>query len=289
MLVSIIVPVWNDESRILECINALQKQSLARQKYEILVVDNGSTDSTYDILKNVSGIELLQETKPGSYAARNLGIKHAKGKFLAFTDSDCIANSNWLIELLNIALEKENLGLVAGKVRFFEPQGEQIESCAMDFETLFSMDQEANAKCGRAITANWLFSKALAEHYGGFDDDLKSGGDYALSSKISSSGLDVYFAPKAIVLHPARNRVQLIQKRRRVVGGNWDKHQSRFVFFQLIVSASKVSAKRILQIVLQSKLPMSRKNRLSALVLHLWFVSISEISRLSLGKSAERS
>jgi glycosyltransferase involved in cell wall biosynthesis len=89
-LLSVIVPVWNDESRIGQCIDALKRQSLDSALFEIIVVDNGSTDSTATVVSRYTNVVLLYEPQPGSYAARNTGLRHARGEYVAFTDSDCV-------------------------------------------------------------------------------------------------------------------------------------------------------------------------------------------------------
>ena len=119
ILISVIIPVWNDKDKICKCIQALESQSLSRASYEIIAVDNGSTDGTYEYLESKNTIRLAQEKQPGSYAARNKGINLAKGKFLAFTDSDCIPSFNWLEELVKTIESDQTIGIVAGHVEFF--------------------------------------------------------------------------------------------------------------------------------------------------------------------------
>lgn len=96
--VSVIVPVWNDERRVVKCINALKNQQFVPEAYEIIIIDNGSTDRTFEEIQRIEGITVLQELQPGSYAARNKGLSAAKGHYVAFTDSDCIQiKTGWLL------------------------------------------------------------------------------------------------------------------------------------------------------------------------------------------------
>lgn len=96
MKFSIIVPVFNTAEYLPRCIAALEGLDYPRDEYEILFVDNGSTDRSRGILLAVPRIRVLSEPKQGSYAARNAAVREARGAVLAFTDSDCAPHSGWL-------------------------------------------------------------------------------------------------------------------------------------------------------------------------------------------------
>jgi len=91
--ISVIVPALNAEKAIKECILSLLNQNYPKNKYEIIFVDNNSTDNTYNILKKFrKRIKILKELEEGSYRARNKGLRSARGSIIAFTDSDCIVD-----------------------------------------------------------------------------------------------------------------------------------------------------------------------------------------------------
>ena len=96
LTISIIVPFYNAEDHIKDCAESLLSQKYPTNDYEIIFVDNNSTDSSIDIVKSYPQIKLLSESKQGSYAARNRGIKEANGQIFAFTDPDCVASPDWL-------------------------------------------------------------------------------------------------------------------------------------------------------------------------------------------------
>src|SRR3546814_9394764 len=95
-VVSVIVPVWNSATHLQACIDSLLRQTLARDEYEVILVDNGSLDESLAIAQSCKGVRLFVEKRPGSYAARNLGISAARGEYVAFMDSDCVADPGWL-------------------------------------------------------------------------------------------------------------------------------------------------------------------------------------------------
>jgi len=94
--VSVIVPVHNSAPYLERCIAALRALDYPRESYEILLVDNNSTDGSRAIMDAAAGIRVLSEPKRGSYSARNRGIGEARGSILAFTDSDCYPGRGWL-------------------------------------------------------------------------------------------------------------------------------------------------------------------------------------------------
>jgi len=95
-LISVIIPTHNSELTIERCLNSLISQTFSREKFEIIIVDDGSKDNTITIAKRV-GADLVLEIDqcfPGK--ARNVGASKAKGNPLAFIDSDCEAEHDWL-------------------------------------------------------------------------------------------------------------------------------------------------------------------------------------------------
>ena len=103
--VSIIVPAFNSDVTIERCLSALQKQTYPQDRYEIIVVDDASTDNTTEIASKV-GVIVVDEGKLGKSGVRNLGAQRATGEIILFTDSDCEPISNW-IELM-VAPFKDN-------------------------------------------------------------------------------------------------------------------------------------------------------------------------------------
>jgi glycosyltransferase involved in cell wall biosynthesis len=95
-MISVIVPVFNTIRYLERVVAAMQAQDYPRQDYELVFVDNGSTDGSRELLARYPDLSVLLETERGSYAARNLGLRHARGDILAFTDSDCYPAPGWL-------------------------------------------------------------------------------------------------------------------------------------------------------------------------------------------------
>ena len=119
---SIVVPFFNAEKFIERCVQALVAQTFPADRYEILMVDNNSQDSSAGIVRRFERVKLLQETEQGSYAARNRGIQDARGSIVAFTDPDCVPREDWL-EQIGRAMAQPDAGLVLGERQFASDSG----------------------------------------------------------------------------------------------------------------------------------------------------------------------
>lgn len=214
-VVTVIVPVYHDWDRLKFCIDSLAKQSYPNEMYEVIIINNDPLDRPPKLDLPLNFI-LISEGRPGSYAARNAGLRIAKGDVVAFTDSDCIADKYWIENSVNRLVAGADR--VAGRVKIF------FESAAQNpievYEKAFAFDQEANARAGGAVTANMVTYTKNFDAVGGFDETLMSGGDNEWGWRAQELGLSVEYAPEALVKHPARSSLsEMLDKRRRIAGG----------------------------------------------------------------------
>ena len=110
-LISVIIPIYNAEKTLARCIDSLMKQSFS--DFEILLIDDGSTDSSLDICQKYAagnaGIKVLHHENAGVSVTRNCGIENASGKFLMFCDSDDYASPDWCEKLLQGGYEQRRM------------------------------------------------------------------------------------------------------------------------------------------------------------------------------------
>ena len=111
--ISVIVPFYNAERYIHNCIGGLLTQNYPEEAYEIIMVDNNSTDASTAVVRQYPRITLLTEQKQGAYAARNQGLIVAHGAIIAFTDPDCIPDKHWLSNIA-AAMSPAGVHLVLG-------------------------------------------------------------------------------------------------------------------------------------------------------------------------------
>ena len=94
--ISVVVPFFDSRRHIAACLDALLAQDDVGGPFEVILVDNGSTDGSASIVARYPDVVLLEERTPGAYAARNAGIRRARAPIVAFTDADCVADRHWL-------------------------------------------------------------------------------------------------------------------------------------------------------------------------------------------------
>jgi cellulose synthase/poly-beta-1,6-N-acetylglucosamine synthase-like glycosyltransferase len=118
---TVIVPAYNEEILIAGCLDSLLHQTLKRKKYDIIVVDNNSTDLTSKIAAD-RGIRVVKEPVKGYVHAIRKGIEVCQTEYIAFTDADCIVPHNWLERILTHFDESTEVVGVGGKLAFYDIQ-----------------------------------------------------------------------------------------------------------------------------------------------------------------------
>lgn len=217
---SVIIPVYNDWARLRFCLEALQPQVTGVGAWEVLIVDNGSDDDGAPVLSEFPWVRLLRNEKPGSYAARNSGIRHARGDILAFTDADCLPGPEWLRKGTEYLDSHEGVSLAAGRVEVFAANPRKPRMAEV-YEILNAFPQEQYAhEHGFAATANLFVRKEVVTAVGPFLEDVMSGGDKEFGQRAARAGFTIGYAPEAVVRHPARPTIRLLsRKNKRTLAG----------------------------------------------------------------------
>lgn len=115
--VSVVVPFFNSERHLAACIESLLGQDDAGGPYEIILIDNRSTDGSAAIAARYRDLTLLEEPTPGAYAARNAGIRRARAPLIAFTDADCVVDGDWLRSIRD-GMRDPAIGILLGHCRY---------------------------------------------------------------------------------------------------------------------------------------------------------------------------
>ncbi|MEA3348565.1 MAG: glycosyltransferase, partial [Pseudomonadota bacterium] len=196
---SIIVPAYNEARRLKSCLEALQKQTINRNNYEIIVVDDGSTDATASLALSL-GVSCISQTNAGPATARNRGVEAAKGAIILFTDADCIATGNWLEEMV----QPFNDASVKGVKGAYRSRQKEL---AARFAQAEFMDRYELLKRQPSIdmvdTHAAAFRRRTFIEMGGFDESfpVANNEDTDFSYRLSSAGKQLLFNPDAIVYH----------------------------------------------------------------------------------------
>lgn len=217
MTISVIIPIFNAEKYLPVLFDSLDANEFIDGD-EVLLIDNGSTDNSVKICEakvaEIPGLyRLLHYTeKAGSYAARNYGVREAKGQALVFTDSDTRPVKDWI---MSIRTNLQPGKAIAGKIQL-----EIVNNGLWElYDNLVHLNSEKNAINGEVATANMAVLRTDFERIGFFEERF-SGGDYDWSIRAQGAGLSVVFLNDAKVYHPTRKTFeQIIKKEQRIAYG----------------------------------------------------------------------
>ncbi|MDD4932157.1 MAG: glycosyltransferase [Methylacidiphilaceae bacterium] len=202
--ISVVVCNFNGERYLDSCIRSLQR--LRYPDFEIIVVDDGSTDGSGRLLESMEGIRILRQGNLGLAVARNRGVAAAEGEIVAFTDADCVVDRDWLYFLAR-AFESGDLAGVGGPNVAPEPttalQAAVAAAPGAPTHVLLT-DQLAEHLPG----CNMAFRRAVLEEIGGFLPEFRvAGDDVDLCWRLLDHGHRLGFAPGALVWHHRRSTV----------------------------------------------------------------------------------
>jgi glycosyltransferase involved in cell wall biosynthesis len=196
-MVSIIVPVFNGAATIGKCVASFLALDYPRDRLEILIVDNGSTDGTAERLRAFGDrIRVLHESTRGAGAARNRGIREARGTVVAFTDADGTVDAGWLAAIVQ-PLRDPTVGIACGPVLSRRPCN-RIELFG---ERIHDQRSAIAQRIPYVASGNWASPRALLIDVGLFDEALLRGQDVDLSWRVGYAGYRFAYAAHARVYH----------------------------------------------------------------------------------------
>lgn len=233
MKISLIIPTYNEESVISDCLNSLSKQTF--KDFEIIVVDDGSTDNTLGLLSKFKlqnlELKIIHGMHEGAGSARNLGVKEASGEILVFVDADMTFDKNFLKVLVR--------PIIAGKTKGTFSRDEYVANWDNVWSKCWNLNEgwedkkrhpknyPDSQKVFRAILKS-TFDKVGGFTPGGYNDD------WSLSQKL---GILADVAPKAIFFHKNPESLKEIFNHAKWVG----KRKYKFGLFGYLVALIRCS------------------------------------------------
>ena len=208
-LVSVVVAVFNAEAYINNCLASLQYQTYPIDKYEIIVVDDGSKDATGSIVRTFENVRYVYQANQGPSVARNKGIEKARGDIIAFIDSDCEATATWLESLVHIYRENVSDQRVAavGGAQIGHPDDDVFArkvDCflrGVGFIGDYVKPHASVSMVSHNASCNASYRSTVLREVGGFRPGLFPGEDVDLDKRLRDKGHIILFNPKAVVYH----------------------------------------------------------------------------------------
>lgn len=207
IIFSVIIPVYNEEKHIRSCLNSVLNQDYPKESYEVLVVNDGSTDNTPEILKEFEGIKILNQKNKGPAAARNFGVREAQGECVVFTDGDCEVPRNWLQRYEKLFNKYPDYKGIGGFLTPKETKNIVSRFIYLQSDLAYDFPKEP---CGISMenfdymgTANIAYKRDVFISIGGFSEKfrLAGGEDADFTCHILESGKKLLTAPNLNVQH----------------------------------------------------------------------------------------
>lgn len=247
MKVSCIIPSYNDKKFILKCIGSLKQQSLHKKDFEIIVVDDGSTDGTSELLKKIKGIKLFSLKHAGRSKARNYGLQKTKAPIVFFAESDAVYSKNFLKDCLKHFTDPE-VGGVIGKLEALNLESPWVQCRAAELNARF----EKNYK---PFTA-WMYRAKTIKELKGFDARLDIGEDVDLGQRVLKKGFRLVYEKKAVWKHFEPDTIKKVWKRFWFRGSEMPKYYKKNSFPWLVLLLDFIAFASIPAFLIDSLLPL---------------------------------
>jgi lipopolysaccharide/colanic/teichoic acid biosynthesis glycosyltransferase/glycosyltransferase involved in cell wall biosynthesis len=198
-MISVIIPAHNAAATITECLEALARQTMPRDQYEVIVVDDGSVDETAVLAANCGAAVIRHEQKRGAAAARNSGIQAAQGEIVSFTDADCQPDRDWLAQISRPLCQQPDVigskGIYGSRQRQLMARFVQIE-----YEDKYDL-LHGQEYIDFIDTYSAAYRRDVLLANNGFDENVFYVEDQELSFRLAARGYKMVFQPRARVYH----------------------------------------------------------------------------------------
>jgi GT2 family glycosyltransferase len=198
--VSVVVCTYNGGRTLRQCLCSLL--GLDYPDYEIIVVDDGSTDDTQTIVADFPEIKVIRQANHGLSVARNVGLQAASGTIIAYTDSDCFADADWLTHLV-YQFQRSGAAAVGGPN--LTPEDGRLAACVAASPGQPTHVLESDQVAEHIPGCNMAFRREALAAINGFDAQYrKAGDDVDVCWRLQQAGYWITFAPGAFVWHHRR-------------------------------------------------------------------------------------
>lgn len=198
--VSVVVCSYNGGSTLAECLESLSR--IRYPDYEVILVDDGSTDGTAAIAARFVDVRTIRQENKGLSESRNVGLRAATGEIVAYTDSDCFVDSDWLTHLVH-QLEATGADAVGGPN--MSPNDGWLAACVGASPGQPTHVLESDQVAEHIPGCNMAYRRGPLEAINGFDPQfLRAGDDVDVCWRLQQAGRWITFAPGAFVWHHRR-------------------------------------------------------------------------------------
>lgn len=215
--VSIVIPVYNGARTVRLCLDAILQLDYPRERYEVIVVDNNSTDGTPEIVSQYPVRLLYERELQGPHAATNTGLRQAQGEIIVFTDSDCVPETGWLRALV-APFADEHVVATGGKIEAYQPAS-RVERFLAEARPSKNCLRMSESWATSIVTGNAAYRADAIHAVGLFNANMYTGSEVDLAWRVqSTTGKTVVYVPQAVVYHIFSPSVRRMFRQFRIRG-----------------------------------------------------------------------
>ena len=216
--VSIIIPTYNRKSVLIEALLSLNKVDYPNKLFEVIVINDGSSDGTEDAIKSIRkkinyNFKYFDGGRRGISHAKNIAIKKSVGEIIVSTDDDCLFEKTWLKKIIK-PFVKSYIGAVGGPDKAIKNENILAKSIDFTFSSFIGSGgihgRFLKAKLGKCYPpgCNMAFRREIVKKIGFFDETLAPGEDTDYNHRIEKAGYKIDYVPTAFVWHRPRNSIK---------------------------------------------------------------------------------
>lgn len=234
MKASIIVPTYNRKEDLERCIDHLEQLDYPEEEHEIIVINDGSTDGTEELLEQkenkITNFTGINKENGGAGSARNKGIEAASGDYIFFIDDDCLAPEDWIQQHMEHYKENEDIAGVDGVQWPHDKNWIEAYKIAREWrefieETILGPEHRNTI---RSVTTNNLsYKKEVFEEAGDFDEDIMRGQDTEHGHRVLKAGFLVLKDPDIRVSHLKKDSLRSLLETRYKLGKNLHRQEDK--------------------------------------------------------------
>jgi len=202
--VSVVVPTHNRPAQLRDCLCSLANQRYPRNRFEVVVVDDGSAESVTPVVSELAAeldVRAISRDRGGPAAARNTGAEHSRGTYLAFTDDDCIADPDWVGSLATVLSTASSPIMVGGRVVNGLPHSPYSTASQLIVDIVYDHYNPDPEQARFFASNNIALPTAAFRELDGFDPGFQTSEDRDLCDRWLSGGHSLMYVPEARVTH----------------------------------------------------------------------------------------
>ena len=216
--VSIVIPAYNAIGTIRLCLDAISGLDYPQDRYEVIVVDNNSTDDTPEIVSQYPVRLVYEREIQGPHAATNTGVRHARGEIVVFTDSDCVPEPGWLRALVAPFADPEVVA-AGGRIEAYRPSSRVEKFLAEDIRPFRNCVRLSDSFPASIITGNAAYRAEAFRAAGMFNPNMYTGSEVDLSWRVQwMTGKKAVYVPEAVIYHKFSPGLRRLFRHFRIYG-----------------------------------------------------------------------